>query len=226
MKPYIICHMISTVDGRTQTRNWPGNPAKVFEDTAETINSQGWIVGRTTMAEFCEQSPRRKRKGRFNVPKKDFIAPHTQHTYAIGLDPSGKLHWKRGNVDTEHAVMIVTEKVSGDYLDHLQRAGVSYLFGGKTSLDLKRVAEKLNKHFGITRVTVQGGGNNNGSWLNAGLIDEISLVVMPLAEGKLGVQSVFDIEPSSLKKKTRTLKLLSCETYEKQHIWLRYQVEN
>ncbi|MGV3620332.1 MAG: dihydrofolate reductase family protein [Archangium sp.] len=224
MRPHITCHMISSVDGRTQTRHWPGDTAKVFEETAATIKCDGWIVGRTTMAEFCEQSPRRKRSGRFDVPKKDFIAPHHEETYAIGLDPSGKLHWKHGNVDTEHAVMIVTEKVSGDYLEHLQRAGVSYLFGGKTTLDLKLVAEKLYRLLGIRRVTVQGGGSNNGSWLNEGLVDEISLVVMPFADGKLGLQSVFDIEADQFKA-VHQLKLISSTTYKKQYVWLRYSVK-
>jgi 2,5-diamino-6-(ribosylamino)-4(3H)-pyrimidinone 5'-phosphate reductase len=119
---------------------------------------------------------------------------------------------------------VVTEKVTGEYLDHLQQAGVSYLFGGKTELDLKLVAEKLHRLFGIKRICVQGGGTNNGSWLNAGLIDELSLVIMPLAEGKLGVQSVFDIAPKALRKRAHNLRLLSCDVYKKNHVWLRYRV--
>lgn len=217
--------MISAVDGRTETRNWPGNTAKIFEETAATIESDGWIVGRTTMSEFCEPSPRRKRSGRFDIPKKDFIAPHDEETYAIGLDPSGKLHWKQGNVDTEHAVMIVTEKVTGDYLEHLQRAGVSYIFGGKRTLDLALVAEKLYRLLGLRRVTVQGGGSNNGSWLNAGLVDEVSLIVMPFADGKLGMPSVFDIDADQ-HTGVRQLRLISSSVYKKQYVWLRYAVKN
>ena len=38
---------------------------------------------------------------------------------------------------------------------------------------------------------VQGGGGNNGSWLKAGLIDEISLLLAPVADGTTGVPTVF-----------------------------------
>lgn len=225
-KPYIICHMISSVDGRTQTKHWPGVGGRIFEDTVAKIPNQGWIVGRVTMAEFCNKSPRRKRKGPFNIPKKDYIAPHRQKTYAIGLDPTGKLHWKVGFVDTEHVVMVVTEKVSTDYLDHLRQAGVSYIFGGKSSLNLKVVAEKLHTLLGIERVTVQGGGRNNGSWLNAGLIDELSLVIMPFADGHMGLQSVFDVAVTETKQRARRLELISQKRYKSNYVWLRYKVLN
>jgi len=226
MKPYMICHMICGVDGRTQTKHWPGVGGRIFEDTVAKIDNQGWIVGRVTMAEFCNPAPRRKRKACFDIPKKDYVAPHKQKTFAIGLDPSGKLHWKVGNVDTEHVIMVVTEKVSTDYLDHLRSAGVSYIFGGKSSINLDRVAQKLYSLFGIKRVTIQGGGSNNGSWLNAGLIDELSLVIMPFADGKPGAQSVFDIEVPEQARKAHTLKLLSMKRYKKNYVWLRYKVLN
>ncbi len=225
MKPYVICHMVCSVDGRILGQRWKsGGSAKVFEDTAATIDSQGWIVGRKTMAEFCSKKPRRKRRGHFNVPKTDYVAPHTQKTFAVGLDPSGKLHWETGNVDTEHAIMVVTEKVTTDYLDHLRKAGVSYIFGGTSALDLGKVLQKLHKLFGVTRITVQGGGSNNGSFLNEGLIDELSLVVMPFADGAAGTQSVFDIKASGKRKLSHRLKLISHEVYQSQHIWLKYAV--
>lgn len=227
MKPYVICHMVCTVDGRTQGSHWPrNNDGNVFEQTAATIDSQGWIVGRKTMSEFCSQKPYHKRKGRFNVPKMDYIAPHPQRSYAVGLDPSGKLHWEKGNVDTEHVIMVLTEKVTAEYLNHLQRAGVSYIFGGKSSLDLKKVMDKLHKLFGIERVTIQGGGMNNGSFLNAGLINELSIVIMPYADGEIGTQSVFDIQPKGKKKPPHKLTLVSHEIYKSQYVWLRYMVEN
>lgn len=226
MKPYIICHMICSVDGRTIPKHWKTDGGNVFEETAATIKSDGWIVGRKTMSEFCSQKPRRKRQGRFVIPKTDYVAPHKQTTYAVGLDQSGKLHWEKGNVDTEHVITVLSEKVTGEYLDHLRQAGVSYIFGGKTSLNLKLVVEKLNKLFGIKRITIQGGGTNNGSFLNAGLVDELSLVIMPFADGEKGIQSVFDIDEKEKKKPSHKLRLISSKLYKRQHMWLKYKVVN
>ena len=226
MKPYVICHMVCSVDGRTLSKHWRGESGNVFEETAATIKSQGWIVGRRTMSEFCRKQPRRARKGRFSIPKTDYVAPHTQKSYAVGLDAHGKLHWKVGHVDTEHVIMVVSEKVTTDYLDHLRKAGVSYIFAGKSSLNLARALEKLNRLFGVKRITVQGGGTNNGSFLNAGLIDELSLVIMPYADGETGIQSVFDITTRDKKKLSHKLKLLSHKLHKKQYVWLKYAIEN
>ncbi len=220
--PYVICHMICGVDGRTQPRHWKKGSGNVFEETAATIESDGWIVGRVTMSEFCSKKPRRKRKGRFSVPKTDYVAPHSQKTYAVGIDPGGKLHWETGHVDTEHVIAVLTEKVTSEYLDHLREAGVSYIFGGKNDLNLKKVLEKLYALFNIKRITVQGGGSNNGSFLNAGLIDELSLVVMPFADGEKGTQSVFDIDAKDKKKPSHQLKLQWAKPYKSQYVWLNY----
>ncbi len=225
MKPYVICHMVCTVDGKTQGARWDRNKkdGNVFEDTAAQIKSQGWIVGRKTMSEFSAKKPRTVRKGHFAMPKTDYTAPHDQETYAVALDPSGKLSWDQGSVDTEHVISILTHKVSAEYLDYLRSKGVSYIFAGKSDLNLKQALEKLNKRFGIKRITVQGGGTNNGSFLEQGLIDEISVVIMPFADGGEGVQSVFDIKYAK-RLKADNLRLKSHKLYKKQYVWLRYDV--
>ncbi len=52
-------------------------------------------------------------------------------SYAIAIDPGGKLRWESGSIDEEHAVTVLTEQVPDRYLALLRSRGVSYLFGGK-----------------------------------------------------------------------------------------------
>ncbi len=226
MKPYLICHMVTTVDGKIIDQRWPVNGAEVFEESAATIKSDGWIVGRTTMQAFSSKKPRRKRSGRFPISKVDFIAEHSQKTYAVVIDPSGKLNWEVNHVDTEHVIEVLTEKVSAEYLDHLRSRNVSYIFAGKSSLNLKVALEKLNKLFGIKRMTVQGGGICNGSFLNAGLLDELSLIVVPVADGEMGGSTVFDILPEQKKQLSIKLKLKSARRYRKEYMWLKFLIQN
>ena len=40
---------------------------------------------------------------------------------------------------------------------------------------------------------IQGGGKMNGSFLKAGLVDEISQVIVPIVDGGMGISSFFDI---------------------------------
>ena len=225
-RPYVICHMMSSVDGRIQSRRCGvEGAAGFFEEQAAKIKVDAWMVGRTTMQEFSSQKPRGKLKPAHRIPKEDFIAPYRTKTFAVAIDPSGKCSWDSSEVDGDHVIEVLTEKVSSGYLHHLQRSGVSYLFGGKRELDLKLVLEKLRKHFGIERLRLDGGGGNNGSFLKAGLIDELSLVLMPVADGSMQTPTVFDVEPGHTRRKAAKLALKSVKRLEGGALWLRYRIE-
>jgi len=56
---------------------------------------------------------------------------------------------------------------------------------------------------------LQGGGKFNGAMLKAGLVDEISHITVPIADGGFGVSSFFDIPGNPPKKAAATLRLLS-----------------
>lgn len=219
--PHLTCFMMSSVDGRTNSDRFRlRSPAKMYETLAAKIPSEGWIVGRVTMGEILDRPAYRKRKGRFIVPKGDFVAPHKQKTYAIAIDPSGKLNWASGTLDTEHAIAVLTEKVSADYLDHLRTRGVSYILGGKTTLDLRRVLEKLRRLFGVKRLTVQGGGTVNGSFLKAGLLDAIHVLIAPAADGSRTPPTTFDAETAQ----GTALRLQSVKVVHRDFVLLKYTV--
>lgn len=225
MKPYVICHMMGSVDGRIKQNNWGyKDPAKFFEGPAAKIKVDAWLVGRVTMEEFSSQKPHKKRPGRYNIPKTDYIGKHNAKTYAVVIDPSGKCRWDTNMVTTEHVIEVLTEKVSGEYLDHLRSKNVSYIFGGKNTLDLNLVLKKLYKLFGIKRVRIDGGGKVNGSFLKANLIDEFSFILVPVADGTIGSPSVFDVEVGYSKRKATRFKLKSMKRIHKDFLWIRYQV--
>lgn len=224
-RPYVICHMVPSVDGRIVTTNWglSGALTREYEQTAETFDADAWIIGRVSMEPYAGKAriPRRKERGR--IPRKDFIAPHDATSFAIALDPSGKLRWTKGSIDDEHVITILTEKVSDTYLAFLQGKGVSYLFGGKSELDLEKVLEKLASLFGIRRLLLEGGGKINGSFLEAGLIDELSILVAPVADGGVGTPSLFDAREG--KEPARRLRLRSMEKRKNGLVWLRYRFQ-
>jgi len=93
-------------------------------------------------------------------------------------------------------------------------------------LNLKLVLEKLNKLFGIKRVRIDGGGHVNGSFLKAELIDELSLVVAPLADGTTGSLSVFDAEEGYGKRMATHFTLKSVKKIYKDFLWIRYQTKH
>lgn len=125
-------------------------------------------------------------------------------------------------MDGDHLITILAERVSDDYLAFLRSKGMSYLFGGRRSIDLARVLTKLRATFGIERLLLEGGGAINGSFLRAGLIDELSLLVAPVADGGIGTPTVFDAKAG--KGLARPLALRSVQRLKRGIVWLRYRV--
>jgi 2,5-diamino-6-(ribosylamino)-4(3H)-pyrimidinone 5'-phosphate reductase len=224
MKPYVICHMFGSVDGRIKQNIWGlKDHHKYFEETAAQIKADAWLVGRTTMEEFSSRKVHLLSKGKVTVPKTDFVAPKVSKTYAVAIDPSGKCYWDSNMVSTEQVIEVITEKVNGKYLEHLRSKNVSYIFGGKKDLDLKVVLKKLYHLFGIKRIRIDGGGHVNGSFLKAGLIDEFSLVLAPIADGTIGAPTVFEAEKGYGKRRATHFKLKSVKRIYDDFLWIRYQ---
>jgi len=222
-RPYVICHMMPSIDGRIVTRDWElKNASREYERTAATFEADAWIIGRISMEPYAGKARLPARKSREPIPREDFIAAHEASSYAIAIDPSGKLRWKASDIDGEHVITILTEGVSDDYLAFLQGKGVSYLFGGKSRIALAKVLPKLRAHFGIRKLLLEGGGKINGSFLAANLIDELSILVAPIADGSIGTPSLFDV--ADRRAQARNLKLLSVEKRSDGIVWLRYNV--
>ncbi|MCP3097934.1 RibD family protein [Myxococcus sp. K15C18031901] len=222
-RPYVVCHMVPSIDGRIVTRHWKLPPKVLgeYERTARTYDADAWMIGRVSMEPYAGKARVPKRKTARPIPREDFIAPHDADSYAIALDPSGKLTWKASDIDGEHVITVLTEQVSDDYLAFLQAKGISYVFGGKAEVDLEKVLRKLRESFGIRKLLLEGGGGINGSFLAADLIDELSLLLAPIADGSTGTPSLFDAKPG--KGPTRHLKLVSFEKRAGDLLWLRYQ---
>lgn len=223
-RPHVICHMGPSIDGRIVTSNWDVSKtlSAEYERTAETFDADAWIIGRISMEPYAGKGKIPRRTSREPIARTDFIAPHDADSYAIAIDPSGKLRWTSSDIDGEHVITILTEEVSDNYLAFLQERGVSYLFGGRSRIDLTKVLPKLSRLFGIRTLLLEGGGKINGSFLDADLIDELSILIAPVADGSSGTPALFD----STKKKgpARALKLISSEKRRGGIVWLRYKV--
>src|SRR5438093_3473771 len=120
-RPYVICHMLPSIDGRIVIRNWKlRNASREYERTAATFKADAWIIGRISMEPFAGKARVPARKNRARVAREDFIAEHDASSYAIAIDPSGKLRWNASDIDGEHVITILTESVSDDYLAFLR----------------------------------------------------------------------------------------------------------
>jgi riboflavin biosynthesis pyrimidine reductase len=218
--------MMSSVDGRTLTKQWGDvKGMEAYEKTGSKHKADAWMCGRITMErDFASDKPLKLNATHSAVDKKDFIADHQAKSFAIAVDAGGKLHWDKAYIDSDHIISVLTEKAPEAYLAYLQQTGISYLICGKTVLDFEQALEKLGTLFPIKTLLLEGGGHLNGSLLNAGLIDELSFLHMPLADGLPDTPTIFEVDKSLKKAPATHLKLMDVEKLPHDVLWLRYKV--
>lgn len=130
------------------------------------------------------------------VPEGDFVAGDKTKPYFVALDTKGELGWEfgrfanKGRVEA-HVIEILTEAAPLSYRAYLRKRRVSYITAGKTELDCEMAMEKLYRLFGIEKLLVCGGGAVDWTFLQAGMVDELSMVLSPVTDGSSGTASVF-----------------------------------
>ncbi|HEX6748265.1 MAG TPA: RibD family protein [Longimicrobium sp.] len=227
-RPRVICHMLASVDGRIVVDRWPisAEGRREYERVHASYEPDGWICGRVTMEPFAggvrpDAEVAREHGG--GAPREDFVAPGEHDSFAFAVDAHGRLAWASNDIDGDHVVAILSERVPDEYLAFLRERGVSYLLAGARDVDLPLALEKIAARFGVRTLMLEGGGRINGAMLRAGLIDEVSLLVAPVADGRMGMAALFDVDGDD--GAPRRLALESVERRADDVLWLRYRVE-
>ena len=222
MKPYIVVHMMSSLDGRSLTDGWHLDFASnLYENTAATFEADGWICGRVTMQEISHGTDYPKGLATAPVPRTDHFVERGASQYAISIDPQGRVAWKSNTALKSHVIEVLTEQVADDFLAYLQSIGVSYVFGGKSDIDLGKVVQTLAQELGVKKLIVEGGSHVSGAFVNAGLVDEVSVLILPLVDGRSAHPSSFEV-PMEQWRAPAYLKLMSVEKAGRDSVWLRY----
>ncbi len=219
--------MAASVDGRIVADKWPDAPAirREYEQIHASYAADGWMCGRVTMEPFAggvrsDADVAREYDG---PAREDFVAPGGHESFAVAIDPRGRLAWESNDIDGDHVIAVLCERVSAEYIAFLRERGVSFVLAGKDDVDLALGLEKIGARFGVRTLMLEGGGRVNGGMLAAGLIDEVSILVVPVADGCVGTPAVFDIDRSGAAPRHLTL-----ETVERRSddmIWLRYRLD-
>ena len=194
-RPHIICHMVTSIDGKVTgeflSRHECEKATNIYYELNREHNkngANGFICGRVTMEssftggwypDLTRYEPVEN--------KDDFIPDNLSGFYAVSFDPKGKLGWKSYKIIDEdpgygdaQIVEILTEQVDRRYLAYLQEMEITYIFAGKTEIDVKIALEKLKTLMGINSILLEGGSIVNGYFQRADVIDELSLVVAPI----------------------------------------------
>lgn len=233
MKPKVICHIMSSVDGRLLPSRW----TPTFDNTpvsalfgeyarlGKELDTDAWMFGLSTAQESVLPYKFAGKKEEYALPRKPYIdlSPCKSTRLFIVSDPEGKIFYHTSTVRGDNIVTILGENVTDEYLRHLQSAHISYVFGGRDGYDMGTALETLTDQFDIRSISLQGSGVIDGAMLAAGFIDELSLVIYPGIDGKSGIPSIFEyIGNADLPAQGQSLELRSVEQCAHGVIWLRY----
>lgn len=229
MKPHVICLMLSSLDGRLATRRWSKSPdglrsdwVSIYNNAHNALDSDAWIVGRVTMGEMTAGAPHPPAPVP-SVARPLHKAVKTSAFYAIALDPNGKLHFQGNTVDGDNVIVLLGTSVPDSHLAELTAEGISYIVAETAQIDLCSMLDVLGHEFGIKRLLLEGGGLINGSFLAAGLVDEIRVMLAPAVDGREFARAIIDHHGEGLADKVQ-LSLISATTLDHGIVDLRYAV--
>lgn len=192
-RPYVICHMTMTIDGKV-TGDFLSRPECMdgiegYYEINRDFCADAFACGRVTMDESFVSGwalDLSAFQGQ-TVARTDYVAPTDAGRYAVAFDSKGRLSWNSNRIQDEdpgyggsHIIEVLCEDVSDAYLAYLRSIEVSYIFAGKSEIDLNLALQKLYELFRIKKLLLEGGSELNGSFHKADLIDTLSLVVVPV----------------------------------------------
>ena len=236
-KPYVIIHTHTSVDGKINRIESPKFPAvsrqyQAVSITPETsiLKIDGYLNGRIStddnITDFRtpavdEHAP--------PVPQGDFIACRDAPMYYVSLDPSGRLDWQFSELHyagvRTHIIEVLSSRASNAYKDFLRRRGISYIICGGEALDNALVLEKLNTIWGMQRVMIGGGGTINWAFLQAGLVDEVRIMMGPFANGDPNMPGLFKAAAPLSEIAPITFSVKEIKVLDDDVVWLRYTVD-
>jgi riboflavin biosynthesis pyrimidine reductase len=229
MKPQIICLMASSVDGRTLHSRWRprGTGAALFEQVHDELAGDAWLIGRVTGQEFARGKPYPTATEQ-TFPREPWFASRDAKAYGVVLDAHGKISWGRSDIGGDPIVVVLTEAVSDAHLAGLRSERVSYIFAGRSEVDLALALDILNRELGVKRLLLEGGGGANGAFLRAGLVDELNLILCPAVDGAKGAPSVFDSPEAETDQRApvTAMTLEGSRALEGGAMLLRYRIQN
>ena len=196
IRPYIICHMLTSMDGKVTGSFLDDKRIEHLIDDYYRIHSElggnGFACGKNTFLEGFVKDNKvdlSKFKDEKVDKSEDYVYEKISECkfFAVSFDRKGSLNWGSNTLkddlpgyNNSHVIQVMTENVKDEYLAYLKSIGLSYIICGKDDIDINLCLEKLRLKFGIKVLLLEGGSLINGSFMKAGVIDEISLVQVPL----------------------------------------------
>ena len=223
-KPYIVCHMMTSADGRincAMTSQLPG--VADYYTTPEALDVPTTVSGRVTAELEMAEPGVFAAKDKTPLGHESFYKAADAKGYEVVLDTKGKLLWPDATGMEKPYLIVTCTDVPQEYLRYPEARHISWIACGEKRIDLARTAEILFREFGAERIGIVGGPAINTAFLDAGLLDEVSLLIGAGIDGRAQMPSVFD--GRAMEVPLTHLGKPQVKVFDSGAVWLRYHAE-
>jgi 2,5-diamino-6-(ribosylamino)-4(3H)-pyrimidinone 5'-phosphate reductase len=216
--PKVIMHNTITLDGAFSgfefTDELLGLHYKIAAEFGDAIR----LVGSNTLLTSIELF------GGFTAETEDDLKKPNRAKGSIWIVPDsharlqGKLHHFRRSEYCRDLVVLISQDTPAEYINYLVERDYDLIRVGQQRVDLKLALLRLRDQYKVETILVDAGQGLTNAMLNAGLINTISLLVLPSMSGKPTSPLFQDV------RKITNLSLKKSQTFPKGILWLMYDV--
>lgn len=243
-RPYIVFHVTASVDGRIsfgpnfdmfqdieESKKYISHESVIYAEAEKWLralhNPQADMLGSNSIVrenDKLKELPRYEGKTEELLQDylpEDVVDRPDRKGWLIVVDGRGRLRSGYKGNEGWHMLHLVSNAVASEYLAFLQNKRIPYIITGKEKVDLKKAMEKLRRKLNVKTVFSTAAGKLGGAMLQAGLIDEISIVTHPNIIGGFNTPCLFDSPAGEPPVK---LELITAQVEPKGFLWVRYRV--
>ncbi|HUU74501.1 MAG TPA: RibD family protein [Methanoregulaceae archaeon] len=155
------------------------------------------------------------------------VFPDEKRPWWVLVDSRGRLspvlHFFRRMEYIRDIIILVSEETPREYIHFLKEREYEIINVGRKRVDLSKALELLYRDYGVKTLVTDTGETLDTALLESGLVDEISLVIVPTLSTET---NVLLYRSRSGKSGPIALSLLECERCEGGHLHLLYEVKN
>lgn len=222
--PCVIVHCAMSIDGRLTIARGVDPPVDwditLYRDLRQRLGADACMTGSESILVAKAPHPIE------NLRPEIYKNPNREEPIFIVPDSKGRVKWTGWQRDPwlKGLVVLCSQMTPSSYIEHLREEQTPYIVAGEDHVDLRAALKQLKTRYNVTRLVCMGGGGMNGALLQAGLVNEVSVVLVPFAVGCISTPTLFDLSELPTPDDIFRLQLISCERIKQNFVWLRYQV--
>ncbi len=222
MLPWVITFNATSLDGRITGFDADVN---LYYQLASEMDVDAVLMGSKTVLTGFNVKPGELSEESHEDFQPREMDPEDQRPLLVVPDSRGQIRiWSevRRMPYIRDIIVLCSRSTPKEYLDFLDERFIPYLIIGYGQADLETALDELNLQFGVKLVRVDSGGVLNAVLLQAGLVDEVHVLIHPILVGTANDSIYNAVLESSMEN--IGLKLVNVNKIGDELVYLTYHV--